>query len=139
VLSDGFNDCASIYDAFKLTDSFGDLLERDFVQTDLELRHLALIQSYGEDVQGVRQLFTQERYRSAVGKYYERDGAPLHVNMPPVAGALAWVRGLIERIEGPMSHLAKVMDACADFDETRDVASLHEEVLDQLRAFERTT
>jgi hypothetical protein len=32
VINDGFDDCASISDAFNLTYSFGDLLERDFIQ-----------------------------------------------------------------------------------------------------------
>jgi dynein heavy chain len=139
VLNDGFDDCASIVDVFKLTDSFGDLLERDFIQADLELRHLALIKAFGADLQDVRTLFVNERYRSAAGKFYQRDGAPLYLNMPPIAGALYWVRGLIERIDQPMEHLQRVMTLCADFDETRDVLSLHEEVLDQLRAFERST
>jgi len=136
VLDDGFNDCGSIFDAFKLTDSFGDLLERDFIQADLELRHIALIKAYGADLQEVRTLFLSERYRSNEGKFYERDGAPLYVNMPPVAGSLFWVRGLIDRIEEPMSHLTKVMQVCADFDETRDVVALHEDVLSQLKEFE---
>lgn len=137
VLNDGFDDCASLYDTFKLIDSFGDLLERDFIQADLEMRHVALIKAFGKDVQDVRQRFVHERHHSAVGRFYEREGAPLYKNMPPIAGALSWVRGLIERIEQPMVHLSRVLTVCADIDETRDVISLHDDVLEQLRAFER--
>mgnify|MGYP002042673385 CR=1 FL=1 len=47
-------------------------------------------------------MFQKQRALSAVGKYLEREGPPLYINMPPVAGALHWVRGLIRRIEEPM-------------------------------------
>ena len=35
--------------------------------------------------------------------YLERDGPPLYDNMPPVAGSIYWVRGLIERVSAPMA------------------------------------
>lgn len=40
VLNQGFDDCATIFDAFKLIESFEGLLEREFIQ--VHARHLAL-------------------------------------------------------------------------------------------------
>jgi len=89
ILNMGFDDCSTVFSAFKLIDSFGELLERDFIQSDLETKHLALIRQYGEDLKEVQELFTSDRHKSCVGKFFERDGPPLYVNMPPSAGALA--------------------------------------------------
>ena len=53
----------------------------------------------------MQETFNLQRTLSAPGKYLERQGPPLYVNMPPVSGALFWLRGLIERIEEPMQKL----------------------------------
>ena len=49
----------------------------------------------------MQQLFSRDRHSSIPGKFYEREGPPLFVNMPPVSGALAWVQGLMSRMNEP--------------------------------------
>eukprot|EP00965_Chrysotila_dentata_P159826 5279551-Pleurochrysis_carterae.AAC.3 len=41
--------------------------------------------------------------------------------MPPVSGALFWVRGLIERIEEPMLKLKQTMRLMLDTEEAKEV------------------
>ena len=48
VINHGFEDCGTVQTAFKMIDSFAELLERDFVQADLESKHLELIKQYSE-------------------------------------------------------------------------------------------
>ena len=109
--SQGFDDCATVFAAFKLIESFEGLLEREFIQADLERKHLELIKSYGADLRDVQDTFTKQKNLSAEGRYLERMGPPLYMNLPPVSGALFWVRGLIDRIEEPMTKLKQTCAA----------------------------
>ena len=109
VLNQGFEDCATVFAAFKLIESFEGLLEREFIQADLERRQADLLRAYASDLKDVSEIFHRQRATSAAGKYLEREGPPLYVNMPPVSGALFWTRGLVERIEEPMAKLKATM------------------------------
>lgn len=102
VLNQGFEDCATVFAAFKLIESFEGLLEREFIQADLERKHLELIKAYGSDLKDVQDTFTRQKTCSAEGFYLEREGPPLYMNLPPISGALFWANGLLDRIEEPM-------------------------------------
>ena len=56
--------------------------------------------------------------------------------MPPVAGALFWVRGLIERIEPPMVQLKQTMPMMLETEEGKEVTKTYTSVLANLRSFE---
>ena len=137
VLSLGFEDCGTVFSGFKLVDSFGDLLERDFVQADLESKHLELIRIFADELKSVQELFNRERDGAAsVGKFFERDGPPLYVNMPPVSGALAWVQGLLRRLTDPMKSLGQVLALMEDTDEVKDVQRMYESIRTVLCEYE---
>ena len=82
--------------------------------------------------------FSQQKAISAEGKYLERHGPPLYVNMPPVSGALFWLRGLMERIEEPMAKLKQTMRLMLDSEEAREVNKVYTGLLASLREFETT-
>ena len=108
-LNIGFEDCGTVFSGFKLVESFGEMLERDFIQSDLEAKHLDLILVYADELKEVQELFTRDKTgQSSKGKFFEREGPPLYTNMPPVSGALAWVQGLIQRLTKPMNSLTPV-------------------------------
>tara|TARA_B100000795_G_scaffold128167_1_gene95494 strand:- start:4475 stop:4948 length:474 start_codon:yes stop_codon:yes gene_type:complete len=136
VLNQGFEDCATVFAAFKLIESFEGLLEREFIQADLERRQADLLSAYASDIKDVSEIFHRQRGSSAGGKYLEREGPPLYINMPPVAGALFWVRGLIERIEPPMVQLKQTMRMMLETEEAKDVTKTYASVLAHLRSFE---
>ena len=139
VLNLGFEDCATVGSGFKLVDSFGDMLERDFIQSDLESKNLELILVYAEELKEVQELFTHDQTgQSSKGKFFEREGPPLYINMPPVSGALAWVQGLISRLETPMRSLTPVLRAMEDTDEVKDVKRMYESILEILHAYEES-
>ena len=96
-----------------------------------------LIRFYAEELKEVQDLFTRDRDGASFkGKFFERDGPPLYINMPPIAGALAWVQGLIKRLEDPMASLSPVISMMADTDEVKDVMRMQETILASLRAYE---
>ena len=45
------------------------------------------------------------------------------MNLPPVSGALFWVRGLIDRIEEPMAKLKQTMRLMLDSEEAKEVST----------------
>ena len=137
VLALGFEDCSTVFSGFKLVDSFGEMLERDFIQSDLEAKHLELIRVYADELKSVQELFTRDKLGlSSKGKFFEREGPPLYINMPPVSGALAWVQGLIRRLTDPMKSLSPVLRLMEDTDEVKDVKRMYESILNSLHEYE---
>ena len=137
VLALGFEDCATVFSGFKLVDSFGEMLERDFIQSDLEAKHLDLIRVYAEELKAVQELFTRDKLGfSSQGKFFEREGPPLYINMPPVSGALAWVQGLIHRLQAPMKSLTPVLKLMEDTDEVKDVKRMYDSIISSLNEYE---
>jgi hypothetical protein len=54
ILTQAFDDCATIYGRFKLLDSFDELLERPIIQDELERKQISLVQAYGQDLKRVQ-------------------------------------------------------------------------------------
>jgi len=64
VLNQGFDDCATVFAAFKLIESFEGLLEREFIQADLERKHLDLLKAYANDLRDVQDTFSSQKTTS---------------------------------------------------------------------------
>ena len=137
VLGSGFEEAVTVSSGFKLVDSFGEMLERDFVQSDLESKKLKLILIYADELKEVQELVTRDKTGvSSKGKFFEREGPPLYTNMPPVSGALAWVQGLIHRLQDPMKALMGTLQKMEDTDEVEDVKRMHGSILASLVDYE---
>ncbi|RPH15646.1 MAG: hypothetical protein CBC49_005055 [Alphaproteobacteria bacterium TMED89] len=136
VLNQGFDDCATVFASFKLIESFEGLLEREFIQADLERKHLELLKAYGKDLRDVQDTFTRQRSKSAEGFYLERNGPPLYMNMPPVAGALYWARGLLDRVREPMDKLNAMLKVMLESEEAKEVTKSYGSLFSAIREFE---
>jgi dynein heavy chain len=125
VLTQGFDDCATIYGRFKLLDSFDELLERPIIADELERKQIALVQAYGADLKRVQELFLTER-----------EAPPISWNLPPIAGALTWCRGLKERISDPMSKLKQLNRSIMNREEAKEVAKVYAAIVASLEDYE---
>eukprot|EP00903_Cladosiphon_okamuranus_P006208 g6103.t2 len=125
VVSLAFDDCATVYGRFKLLDSFEGLLERPIIQDELEKKYVGLVQSYGADLKTVQELFLQNR-----------DTPPISWNLPPIAGALTWCRGLVDRIQIPMSKLQQLDRTILDREEAKEVAKVYATIIASLQEYE---
>lgn len=125
VLTQGFDDCSTIYGRFKLLDSFEGLLNRPIIQDELEKKHVSLVQNYGQDLKLVQELFL-----------HSRDAPPISWNLPPVAGALTWCRGLVERIEHPMRKLKELNQNVMEREEAKEVYKVYGTVIASLQEYE---
>jgi dynein heavy chain len=125
VVSLAFDDCSTVYGRFKLLDSFEGLLERPIIQDELEKKYVSLVQSYGADLKSVQELFLQYR-----------DSCPIAWNLPPIAGALTWCRGLVERIQIPMAKLNQLEKSILEREEAKEVSKVYLTIIASLQEFE---
>ncbi|GMH57655.1 hypothetical protein TL16_g02438 [Triparma laevis f. inornata] len=126
VITQGFDDCSTVTGRFKLLDSFDSLVLRPVIADDLEKKHGALISSYAEDVTQVLQIFIENKNSPPIGN-----------NLPPIAGALTWCRGLLERVRLPMEKMKNLDAKVLDREDAREVVKMYTSLLGQLADFER--
>jgi len=125
VLTQAFDDCVNIYARFKLLDSFDTLLERPLIQDELERKHIHLVQMYAADLKKVQEIFLTER-----------DAPPISWNLPPIAGALYWCRGLKERIVEPMAKIRQLNKDIMNREEAKEVMKVYTTIMSSLDDFE---
>ena len=124
-MSLAFDDCSTVYGRFKLLDSFEGLLERPIIQDELEKKYVALVQGYGSDLKTVQELFLANRYNCIIGS-----------NLPPIAGALTWCRGLSDRISIPYGKLNSLDKSILDREEAKEVKKVYNTIIALLAEFE---
>ena len=66
-----------------------------------------------------------------------KEAPPIAHNLPPIAGALTWCRGLLERIKTPMSKIRKLDKSVMESEEARDVIKDYTAFQGQLSDYER--
>lgn len=71
--------------------------------------------------------------KALVDKTDER--APISNNLPPIAGALNWTSGLLERIKEPMDKLTLLSQSIQDREEYKDVQKLYASLCKNLREY----
>lgn len=131
VLTQGFDDCDTIIGKFKLLDAFEGLLNRPIIQDELEKKHITLLELYKTDLKTVGAIFMEGKV--LVDRADER--APIPNNLPPIAGALNWTAGLLERITEPMERLARLSQSIQDREEYKDVQKLYASLCKNLREY----
>lgn len=100
-------------------------MERPIIADELERKQIALVQAYGADLKRVQELFLTER-----------DNPPISWNLPPIAGALAWCRGLKERITDPMQKLKALNRSIMNREEAKEVAKVYSAIMASLEDYE---
>ena len=87
-----------------------------------------MLELFKSDVKKVNQ--TYQEGKVLIEK--EDENAPIPPNMPPIAGAISWTNGLMERIQDPMARLQGLSQSIQDREEYRDVVKLHQSLERQL-------
>ena len=128
IITQGFEDCPTVAAAFKLFDSFEGLLEREIITADLEKKEVELLRNFGKDVRDVHKIFEGQKSSPVIAK-----------NAPPFAGAVAWVRGLSERIEQPFEKIQNLSKMVMETDEAVEISSLYESTKADLKLYEKET
>lgn len=125
VVTQAFDDCSTVVSSFKLLDAFEGLLEREIVAADMEKKTTDLVRNYMDDLKSVFYLF-----RAA------KENPPIAKNAAPHSGAVAWVRGLKQRVEEPMSRLNAYPQA-ETVPEVAELQSLFESLIQAMDEYEK--
>jgi dynein heavy chain len=131
ILTQGFDDADTIIGKFQLLDSFNDLLNRPIIQDELEKKQINLLELYKQDLKAVSSIFMEGR--GLVDNSDDR--SPISTNMPPVAGALSWTTGLLNRVRQPMANLNQISKSIQDREEYKDVQKLYDSLVKNIREY----
>nr|KAJ3421855.1 hypothetical protein HK105_002054 [Polyrhizophydium stewartii] len=126
ILCQAFDDCSGLYSCFRLLESFSGLLNRSNIQKDFEQKYFELLSMYSQDLDDVSVIFL--RYK---------DAPPIHYNMAPVTGAVAWIHELKDRITKAMEKLKTLNHSVMNTDEASTVKNKYNELLAALDAYEQ--
>lgn len=97
ILNQSFDDCPGLYSCFRLLESFGGLLNRPNIIRDFEGKYFELLKIYSKDLDDVSAIFLKGKHN-----------VPIHYNMAPVTGAVAWIHELKDRIGKAMEKINTV-------------------------------
>jgi dynein heavy chain len=91
----------------------------------LERKHINLVHMYSQDLKKVQEIFLTER-----------ENPPISWNLPPIAGALYWCRGLKERIVEPMAKIRQLNKDIMNREEAKEVMKVYTTIMSSLDDFE---
>lgn len=115
-----------------MLDSFEGLLNRPIIQDELERKQITLLELFKQDLKQTQSIFQEGKV--LVERVDER--SPISSNMPPIAGALNWTRGLFDRVNEPMERLSQLSASIQEREEFKDVQKLYNSLLKSLKEFE---
>ncbi|KAL6747291.1 flagellar outer dynein arm heavy chain beta [Haematococcus lacustris] len=118
IIIQAFDDCTTISMTFKLLDSFEGLLDREVIAGDLEKKHADLLASYAADLKDVADIFHAYQHRPIMAK-----------NSAPHSGAVAWVRGLVERIDEPMQKLRTMNKVILEMEQAKEIQKTYDSLM----------
>jgi len=125
VIGAAFDDACTLSARFKLLESFESLVERPIVRDELNRRQSVLLAQYAADLQAVQELFLSLK-----------DNPRIDLNLPPIAGALSWCRGLLDRVQEPMLKIRQMSLSANNTNELRELERLHDALCKQLANYE---
>ncbi|KAJ3191413.1 hypothetical protein HK101_007802 [Irineochytrium annulatum] len=127
ILCQAFDDCSGVHSCFRLLESFAGLLSRPTIQHDFEKKYFSLLKSYSQDLDNVNAIFLKFK-----------DCPPIHYNMAPVTGAVAWTHELKDRIGKAMEKLKTLNHSVMNSEEATMVKTKFNELYELLENYERS-
>eukprot|EP00201_Polytomella_parva_P017476 CAMPEP_0175071536 /NCGR_PEP_ID=MMETSP0052_2-20121109/19298_1 /TAXON_ID=51329 ORGANISM="Polytomella parva, Strain SAG 63-3" /NCGR_SAMPLE_ID=MMETSP0052_2 /ASSEMBLY_ACC=CAM_ASM_000194 /LENGTH=4543 /DNA_ID=CAMNT_0016338719 /DNA_START=12 /DNA_END=13643 /DNA_ORIENTATION=- len=124
IIIQAFDDCTTIQTTFKLLDSFEGLLDREVIAVDLEKKHTDLLKTFQKDLKEVSDIF-----------YIYKDKPIVAKNSAPFSGSVAWVRGLMERIDDPISKIKTLHKMYLETDLARDIFQNYDHLREDMVAY----
>lgn len=127
VIIQGFEDAYTVGGRFRLLDSFDNLISRPIVADALEKKHSALITGLAEEIGDIQKNFIELNEKP-----------PISSNLPPIAGALTWSRGLLDRAQLPIEKLKTFDRKILERDDAREVIKVYTALISYLADFENS-
>lgn len=126
VVVQALDDASTVTGKFRVLDTFENLVFRAIVAEELEKKHASLVAAVRGEVEEARKTFNAHVA-----------SPPLAHNHPPIAGALTWSRGLLERVQLPVDKLKSFDKKLLERDDSRETMKLYTIFVGELSDFER--
>ncbi|KAJ3128700.1 hypothetical protein HK098_003691 [Nowakowskiella sp. JEL0407] len=126
IICQAFDDCSGLNNCFRLLESFTGFLGRPMIQKDFEKKYLSLLEMHSQDLDDVNSIFVKFK-----------ECPPIHYNMAPVTGAVAWTHELKERINKTMEKIKTLNHPVLESEEANIVQAKHAALLAALDAYEK--
>lgn len=101
VIVQAFDDNDTVGGKFRLLDIFETILTRPLIEDELEKKHGVILDMYRSDLKLVQEVFLEGKRQIELND----SNNPIFMGMPPVAGTLAWCKGLLDRIDDPIERI----------------------------------
>ncbi|KAJ1621951.1 hypothetical protein T492DRAFT_1149371 [Pavlovales sp. CCMP2436] len=125
IVNSSFERAASTDAAFALLRQFKAIMQRASLRDDLESKLIAIFGKYTADLEAVQAMYEAHRTAPPIGR-----------NTPPVAGAIAWARQLLLRIEGPMMVFTESAQLTMGTREAKKTVKMYNRIARTLIEFE---
>ena len=122
IITQAFDECSTVTNAFKLLDSFEGLLERELIQANFEKKHIELVRAFCDELRTVKQIFHNQKGSPNISK-----------NAPPHSGAVKWMQSLIDRVEEPMQKIRGLSNVILETEEAQEAKRLYETLISTLK------
>ena len=126
VIAQALDDASTVNGKFRVLETFDSLVVRPIVADELEKKHASIVAAVKNDIEEARRTFQ-----------LHCSNPPLAHNHPPIAGALTWSRGLLERVQLPMQKLKAMDKKILERDDARDTVKLYTVFIGELLDFEK--
>ncbi|KAM6897526.1 dynein beta chain, ciliary-like [Xenentodon cancila] len=127
VFCQAFDDTSGLEYAFRVIDMFGSLLQRPLVAADARSRYPSLLSMFDKELDCCKLL-----YNKHTNALEELRPAPVHKNMPAVAGELKWAQELQQRIQALFSKFRQLFYPCLESAEGARVIQKYEKMMQLL-------
>uniref|UniRef100_A0A7M4EWH0 Dynein axonemal heavy chain 9 n=1 Tax=Crocodylus porosus TaxID=8502 RepID=A0A7M4EWH0_CROPO len=131
IFCQAFDDASDLEHAFKLLDMFGSLLERPLIAADAANKYPLLITMFDRDLEDAKMIYSRH-----IQKEMELGYAPVHRNMPFVAGALRWAQELRDRIQFPFSNFRHITHTCMESVEGKRMEQKYQDIIQLLERYQ---
>ena len=128
IVIQAFDDCTTVSACFKLLESFEGLLEREIIAADLEKKNADLIRSFAADLKDVQAIYTAGLLKPTINR-----------NSAPHSGTVAWMRGLLARIEEPMTKLQGMSKVVMESEEAKELSKTYDTLMANIAEYEAVT
>jgi len=118
------DDCHTADAAFKLLDCFNSVLAIPEVRDELEPKLISLLDEYEVELLDVQRVF-----------FKESQNPPIYNNMPPVAGALNWTHGIMDRITIPLERFRELGPVVLETDQYANVDKLYSAITSTFKQY----
>jgi dynein heavy chain, axonemal len=124
LMLNGYDDAVGLTGKFRFFETFDNLVHRTLIYDAMEKKHSSLIDCIRLEMCEVERIF-----------FYLRENPPVPNNLPPIAGALTWSRGLLDRIQYPIEKLYSIDVKLFDREDAKEVMKLYSSLRNHLNEF----